>query len=521
VKTPPPRLAIKNTGTARNLPGSPFAQGTKRMFVKWPAAALVLFLAFCGCQTEPSEEPGRTVDVVVAGSGIAGCMAALGAKEAGASRVLVIEKSSTFGINTKRSSGTLNPELVNARNNPEGSLANWKNIMGNSSEDTGFPDYDKWLEIAAQTGGRVDYLRSLGLHITANEVMGGGSALVEKMEESLKAKNIEVLLGCTANEIIMENGAAAGLRAFYKRNSFYIKAKSVILATGGFSQNSELVALWAGNKSGLHYVLSMADMGSSGDGILMAERAGGALYPNTFSKLAGLQFSPALRSISVFAQPTLYSVSPLPLNTQILVNNEAKRFMNEAIGGSANISAANYRAAYFMVTDSRPPYFIIYDSNNAPVGLYDITAILDSGAALQTGDAVKAASWEELAVKMQVDKNALQATVDTYNDFVDRGADDTADGGFGKDLSHLKRMATAPFYAVKVYPNSYGSMGGVVTDSSGRVLNLYGPNGRAIPRLYAAGEISNRDFFNQTYTGGASLALYSTTGWLAGKAAAN
>ncbi|MDR2480610.1 MAG: FAD-dependent oxidoreductase, partial [Treponema sp.] len=345
-------------------------------------AALILLFTFSGCQTETADEPDRTVDVVVAGSGIAGCMAALGANNAGSSRVLVIEKSSVFGINTKRSSGTFNPDVVSARNNPQSSLDNWKNFMGNSSEDTGFPDEQKWLEIAVQAGERVDYLRSLGLHITANEVAGGGNVLMEKLEETLKAKNIEVLLNCTANEIIMENGRASGIRASYKRGSFWIKAKSVILATGGFSQNSELVSQWAGNNPGLGYVISKADTGSTGDGILMAQEAGAALYPNTFSMLAGIQFSQALRSISAFAQPAIQTISPVPLDSQILVNSLGNRFVNEA-ESSMGVSSLNFKCAYRMVKDGKPPYFIIYDSNNAQAGLYDITAILESGAALQ------------------------------------------------------------------------------------------------------------------------------------------
>jgi fumarate reductase flavoprotein subunit len=483
------------------------------MIKKWvPALSIIAYfiLFFTGCPMEGEPEgPDRIVDVVVVGSGIAGSMAALSAREAGA-KVLLIEKRAIFGGTAKLSLGGFATAVVNAENNPQESLNDWKSWMKDG--DSGYPDYDKFLSVAGQAGDTVDYLRSLGLLIIG-QVSGGGDALMTKLEETVAAQDIEVLMNCEAREISLDNGVVSGIAAIHNHRPFSIKAKNVILATGGFSRNPALVAQWAGTNPGLNYVVSLADAGSTGEGILMAQRIGAALYNNTFTKIAGLQFSSALGKISAFVQPALMNPAPAPLSTQILVNNEAKRVMNEAIGGSfGNVSSYNSGAAYAMIKDGRQPYYILYDSDNSFAGMINITAALETGAALQNGEVLKAGTIEDLAAAMDVPADILQDTVTAYNGFADSG-----DAEFGKNNSYIKRIETPPFYAVKVYPNSYGSMGGIITDSGGRVLD---EAGNVIPRLYGVGEVSNRDFYNESYVGGASLALYSATGWTAGKAAA-
>jgi fumarate reductase flavoprotein subunit len=472
-----------------------------------------LVLVITGCPMEPvSDEADREVDVVVVGSGIAGSMAALSAKEAGAARVLLIEKRTLFGGTARWSLGGFAAAVVNAKNNPEGSLNDWKAWMEGGAEDTGYPDYDKFLSVAEKAAEAVDYLKSLGLTIIG-QVAGGGSVLMTTLEEMMASHGIEVLLNCEAKEISRDNGAVTGIIATYKRKPFRIKAKNVVLATGGFSRNPELVAQWAGTNPGLRYVVSMADSGSTGDGILMAREAGAALYSTTFTKIAGLQFSPALRGIPAFAQSSILAAAPAPLDTQILVNREAKRIMNEAVGGSfGNVSSSNSNGAYTIIKDGKWPYFIIYDANNSVIGGTDISTALEAGVALQNGEVVTGRTPNDLAAAMDVSADMLNETITRYNGFV--GAEDE---DFGKGSQYLKKIETGPFYAVKVYPNSYGSMGGVVTDSSGRVLD---PAGAVIPRLYAVGEVSNRDFYSESYVGGASLALYSTIGRIAGKATA-
>ena len=78
-------------------------------------------------------------------------------------------------------------------------------------------------------------------------------------------------------------------------------------------------------------------------------------------------------------------------------------------------------------------------------------------------------------------------------------------------------VAQAPFYAVKVYPTTFGSTGGVTTTEQGRVTTQ---DGTVIEGLYACGEMSNRYFYNENYVLAASLGLYATMGHRTGAAAA-
>jgi succinate dehydrogenase/fumarate reductase flavoprotein subunit len=119
-----------------------------------------------------------------------------------------------------------------------------------------------------------------------------------------------------------------------------------------------------------------------------------------------------------------------------------------------------------------------------------------------------------LAGAIGVSAEALEATVNKYNDFVEN----KNDADFNKPAAQLtKKIMQGPFYAVKLYPESHISMGGPVSDATGRVLN---EEGLIIPHLYAVGELSNREFYNVNYVGAASLALYPTIGRIAGLDAA-
>ncbi|MGN1405577.1 MAG: FAD-binding protein [Erysipelotrichaceae bacterium] len=96
-------------------------------------------------------------------------------------------------------------------------------------------------------------------------------------------------------------------------------------------------------------------------------------------------------------------------------------------------------------------------------------------------------------------------------------AEKGVDEDFNKPAANLVALDAAPYYAVKFYPTTFGSQGGVLTDEGGRCLNA---NNEAIVGLYAAGADSNRYYYNENYVLAASLGIYATTGRLTGMAAA-
>ena len=119
-----------------------------------------------------------------------------------------------------------------------------------------------------------------------------------------------------------------------------------------------------------------------------------------------------------------------------------------------------------------------------------------------------------VAEQAGIDAAALKATFDAYNEMAAKGEDTQ----YGKAANYMIPLTAAPYYMVKIYPASWGSMGGVKTDiDTAAVLRA---DGTAIPGLYAAGEMSNRDCYNEVYYGAASLTVYSNMGRRAGIAAA-
>lgn len=205
--------------------------------------------------------------------------------------------------------------------------------------------------------------------------------------------------------------------------------------------------------------------------------------------------SPALSALTDTSALTIYG--------QLGANANGDRFGNEAV--SAGWDTMDMTASD-MIQDGNAPFWYIYDSSNEAA-----VAALEAGAA--AGVVAKGETVEELALNMHVYTKNLTAAYDQYAAAVAAGKDDA----FGKDAAFLAPIDKAPFYAVKVYPTTFGSAGGVTTTDQGRVTRQ---DGTVIPGLYAAGEMSNRYFYNENYILAASLGLYSTMGRRAGAAAA-
>ena len=113
---------------------------------------------------------------------------------------------------------------------------------------------------------------------------------------------------------------------------------------------------------------------------------------------------------------------------------------------------------------------------------------------------------------MDVDADTLRATFDHYQEMCKNGVDDA----FGKDASHLIAYEDGPLYAVRVYPASWGTIGGCVTNDNFQVLN---ENGDVIDNLFAVGEMSTARLFGDYYFGGFSLGFYTAAGHIAAETA--
>ena len=228
----------------------------------------------------------------------------------------------------------------------------------------------------------------------------------------------------------------------------------------------------------------------------MALAVGAGTFDSFATPLFGTTVDPAFAAVNP-------ATGNLAIYGQLGVNADGMRFGNEA--ASAGWDVMDYTASD-MIQNGIAPFWYIYDSSDPAA-----VEILETGVA--DGLVAKGETIEELALDMHVYTAVLKGTFEAYNQAAAGGEDVE----FNKPAAFLKALETAPFYAVKVYPTTFGSAGGVTTTEEGRVTRQ---DGSIIPGLYAVGEMSNRYFYNENYILAASLGLYSTMGHRAGAAAA-
>ncbi len=455
------------------------------------------------------KEETMSTDVLVIGAGVAGYAAALSAREAGM-EVTMIEKMPIVGGTTNLAGGILvcvDSELFADNrlesDNLDAVLAYWKEHMAVSGVESGYPDYDRLSSVLADSGKTVDWLVANNIQFDAVPYAGsstypmalangGGSGLIQMEAARAEEMGIKLITECKGTELITDaEGAVVGAKAETADSVITFEAKSVILTTGGISQNEDLVAKYSPklHRAGL---VPTSAVGHTGDGFLMALAVGAGTFDVFATPLFGTTFDPALKDSGSLA---IYG--------QLGVNANGVRFGNEA--ASAGWDTMDYTASD-MIQDGNAPFWYIFDSSDEAAA-----AVLEAGAA--DGVVAKGETVEELALNMHVYSAKLAETVAEYNAAAAAGEDKA----FGKPAAFLKAIEKAPFYAVKVYPTTFGSAGGITTTEDGRVTRQ---DGTVIPGLYAAGEMSNRYYYNENYILAASLSLYSTMGRRAGASAA-
>ena len=460
---------------------------------------------------EKAEEE-EECDVLVIGGGMAGLTAALQAVQNGA-KVTLIEKNAMTGGTLALAGGYLiscDAKLFDddeVADTLDDFRAAWEAHMAYSGVDSGYPDWERWESVVGETGETVDWLFESGLSFEKEPSLifdngayptahheGGGAGLATELTDMLKEKGVDVRTSTKGLELLTnDNGMVVGAKAEAEDAIITFHAKAVILATGGISQNDELVAEYSPKiaKAG---VVSAAASGSTGDGFVMAQAVGADIFDSFFSALWDAKVAPAVSAA--------IDASALKTAAQLGVNALGKRFAAEASAAAPYYVDA---LASDMIQDGNAPFFFIYDAAKE-----DVSAILEQG--VEAGVICKADTIQELAGLMGVDAAAFQETFDAYNAMCEAGEDTE----FGKAPENLVALTTAPFYAVPWTPTTFGSTGGVKTDEEQRVLDT---DGNVISGLYAAGEMSNRYFYNENYILGGSLGLYATCGRRAGAAA--
>lgn len=424
---------------------------------------------------EPTTRTPETLDcdIVIVGAGGAGLTAAVQATEDGAD-VLVLEKMPMVGGNSLKATGGMNA----ADTRYQADLGITDSGVQEFIDDTmegghNLNDIDLVTTMAEQSSDAIDWLAEHGAELPKVAATGGtqhkylhepedgsavGSFLVDKLHEVCEEKGITIMLNTEATELIMDGDTAVGVKAQDKEHDYTINAKAVILATGGFGANFEMMTRY---KPELADAVTTNHAGATGDGILMAEAVGAdvvdmeqiQLHPTVYQQ-TGMLVSESVRSMG-----------------GILVNAEGKRFCNDMATRDAvsNAELEQPGAYAYIIFDQR----IVDD-------LSSTRKYIGSGLTVQ-GD-----TYAELAAAMGLEGEAADnfvATMETWNASVAAGED----AEFGRNNGMDDDLSTAPFYAIQIAPGIHHTMGGLKIDTETHVINT---DGEAIPGLFACGEVT-------------------------------
>ena len=492
----------------------------------------------------------ETVDVVVVGAGGAGMTAAITATDAG-KKVIVVESQPIAGGNSVRSTGGMNAAKTPYQDKNEfKEAAGVEKTLATAAEKfadnatitalaatvksqwdayqanpQGYFDSVELMELDTLIGGKgknnpelvktlaensaaaIEWLASIGAEVKNVGAFGGasvkrihrpvnadgkvtavGAYIVPILEKNLQDRNVQFLFDTTANEIIMKDGKAVGIKATGKDgHKVTINAKSVVIATGGFGANAEMVEKYKPELKG--FATTNAE-GAQGQGIEMATAVGAATVD-----MDQIQIHP---TVHIEEDGNAHLITEgLRGDGAILVNAEGKRFYDEGSTRdkvSAAIIAQPDKSAWLVVDQS----------------MVDKSAVI--AGYIKSGYTVTGATYEELAKAMGVDEATFVSTMNTWNQAVEA----KSDAEFNR-TSFANPLTAAPYYAIKITPAVHHTMGGIVINPKAEVLN---EKGEVISGLFAAGEVTG-GVHGANRLGGNAVADFVVFGRISGQSAAD
>lgn len=451
-------------------------------------------MAFAADQT-------MNVDVCIVGAGAGGISAGMAAVDAGF-KTVILEKLGVIGGGGNYMEGTFAVGSClqirdNVGINPE---KQFKRVMDFHHWRINGKNLNNWLKETAKT---IDWMQEHGINfegvhtafIDGNRTWhmfegGHGSSLIKTFSEKIKAKGGQILASTPAESLIIDkDGTVKGVIAKNEKGDrITINAKAVVISTGGFSCNPEMV------KKYLPYAgyESAGSPGRTGDGIQMLQKAGAELVNMNVTMQAGLwlkdvptglQFgkdgltgAKYVRLLAALFQPYL-KVSPrgerfadetLPLE---YISNAC-----EEVGGEA-FAVFDDDTRLEMINQGLPRgYFGMV----APGTKFnDFDKLFAEG--VQKGFCYKASSLKELAKLTGMEYERLQKTVGRMNKMAEAKKDDE----YYKDAQWLRKVAKGPFYAIKGSLRTYATVGGASVNEYFQPLT---PEGKVIKGVYAIGQ---------------------------------
>ena len=499
-------------------------------------------------KTANGETVSYDADVVVIGAGGAGMTAAMTAADAGQKVVILESQAMVGGNSARATGGMNAAKTVYQDENEFDQAAGVEKTLATAAEKyadnetitalaktvseqwaayqanpTGYFDSVELMELDTMVGGKgindpelvktlcegtadaIDWLDENGItlhnvssfggasvkriHRPVNEegkVVSVGAYMIPLLQENCEKRGIDIVLNTTVDTILTDaNGAAVGVSGTDKDgNTVVVNAKSVILATGGFGANLDMVTQYKPELAGF---MTTNAAGAQGQGIEMATAIGAGTVD-----MDQIQIHP-----TVEANTAALITEGLRGDGAILVNANGERFVDE-VGTRDVVSAAE-------IAQPGSYSWLIVDQAMA-----DASSVIQGY--IKKGYTKTGATYEELAKELDIDPVAFANTMETWNSYVEA----KNDPDFGR-TSFANPLNNGPYYAIKVTAGVHHTMGGVTINSATEVLK---EDGTVIPGLFAAGEVTG-GVHGANRLGGTAVADFVVFGRIAGESAAN
>ncbi|MBW9212595.1 MULTISPECIES: FAD-dependent oxidoreductase [Terrabacteria group] len=514
-------------------------------FKKIMAISVALAMLLTGCSGSSTNQAKKVekkqADVVVIGAGAAGLSAALSAQQGGA-KVILLEKAASVGGVSQFAGGVMG---INSKAQKESGVAG---TFSAKDVTKSWQDYNAWMSdgslfynIASRSGETIDWLQENGLPFTfmgteqASHKDGYQTYHIFKdqtkklsyfqgLAKNFQAKGGEILMETPATKLETKDDVMTGVVAKAKDGTEYsISTKSVVLATGGFGANKDVI------KEKVGFPLETFTTGTqTGDGARMSQEIGAGVGKTIqqyhgVTSYSGIQTGTGKDEIA----------KAIYLSTSVWINQRGSRFCPEDLNYDTALSsnAAATQGEYYYSVLSEEMVSKLEKGGSKALGIEEVVKYeptvplfdvnkpwtefrkaLDEGVSKKT--VFKGNTVEELAKAMNIDAETLAKTIKAYNADAKAGKDTV----FGKDKKYMQSLGDGPFYAVKARPVSLGGIGGVLVNASQQVIK---ENGTVIRGLYAAGnEIAEQ--YNNSYplVEGVSMMFALVGGRMAGQQAA-
>jgi uncharacterized protein with FMN-binding domain len=471
--------------------------------------------------------PDENYDVVIIGAGGAGLTAATQIGRTSDYSVLVLEKEAWYGGSTAISGGanvvsnTIYNEQAGLDYSPEEFLEYYKSIAAERTDRGGGMWINENLvyEIGKRTDTIINYfieeempVRGLLMTGVLDEANGrgflsasvnAGQAWGDWLPKLAQKNGAELRNNAKVTELIIENGIVTGVLVETPTSSYRVNAKKVIVATGGFGANAELLTKMNGHVKGVEHIWNSTSPGATGDALTFCAPLDPAYTGYGFIAAVG-----SIYNYGICGSPVGYYVNH---EAFLYLDKNGERFMDE--NGyywerGMGICGADGGYCWSILDSDQKNYFV----KSSPIIRENAAFLAELDILINRGAAYKADTLEELAALIGIDEDKFLAECAAFD--AESGTRDFV--LWGNPAVIEETLSEPPYYAIKTYGNVLATLYGFLLDDNMHIVNSAK---EPIPNLFAAGEVAMGNFFFEAYMfSGNAVACALMSGSMAGDA---